>query len=242
MTSSMKIWMGIGAFTAVAAGGGVSLDENGSLSFVSAAFAAQDGEAGEAGAGNQTTAGGEAGEAGEGGATESSGTFEGDLDQTITYILTGTGNEGGAGLSPMWPRVSAPALTGPEIRKVVAGNTLQTIENRGYYFAPDGRLEGWTAEWNQIDNFSACPKPEVAGDPYYLAPKSNTCWTKTATPLAARWKIEDHQLCIVGNVPDVGNNPCSYVTILLDAVALFDQNGKVIGEGMKLTAGRTLAH
>lgn len=168
--------------------------------------------------------------------------FEGDLDQTLSYILLGTGNEGGAGLSPMWPRVSAPALTGPEIRKVVAGNTLQTIENRGYYFAPNGRLEGWTAKWDKIDNLGACPKREIAGDLYYLAPKSNTCWRKTPARLASSWNIKDNQLCIVGNVPDVGNNPCSYVTILLDAIALFDQNGKVIGEGMVLTPGKTLKH
>ena len=97
----------------------------------------------------------EGGEGGEGGESGHS-VFPGDLDKAITNIFGGEGGEGGAGLSPMWPSVVAPALTGSDIEKVVTGNTLSTFGHVAWYFGPDRKIEGGFAEWSRTE-LKSCP-------------------------------------------------------------------------------------
>jgi len=59
-------------------------------------------------------------------------------------------------------------------------------------------------------------------------------------PLKGSWAVTNNQLCVTASVPGIGDNPCSYVAILLDDIALFGLDGKIRGKGMKLALGRSL--
>jgi len=167
-------------------------------------------------------------------------TFQGDLDHALAKIFAGEGGEEGAGLTPMWPTVSAPALTGPEIEKVVKGNTLTMKWHYDYYFAPDGTLLGTQTSFEKLGDASKCPKGFVEGEGYSMSSDGKTCWKIPVVPAAGTWQIRNHQLCFDLTWQGGAKRSCQYLTILLDNIALFDANGKIEGKGMKLVKGKFL--
>lgn len=168
------------------------------------------------------------------------GSFVGNLDSALDNIFAGEGGEGGAGMTPMWPSVVAPALTGPEIERVVKGNTLQLPGHVGYHFTPDHAVQGNYTHWDRLPSASACPVPNVDDSDFYLNPKDNVCWKRKVLSLQGRWQIRNHQLCLDVAWDGGGKQGCRYVAILLDDVALFDANGAIDGKGYKLLQGLQL--
>lgn len=184
---------------------------------------------------------GETGEAGEGGETGATGQsmFPGDLDKAITNIFGGEGGEGGAGLTPMWPSVVAPALTGADVEKVVTGNTLRTDGHVAWYFAPDRSIEGGFVEWKATGQEN-CPAQEDPKDVFYRG-LDGVCYTYKLYSSSGNWSVRDNQLCLDVRWETGVKADCRYVTILLDDIALFDATGKIDGKGMKLLKGKSLA-
>jgi hypothetical protein len=191
--------------------------------------------AGESGESGQAAHGTAASEGGESGAS----VFPGNLDKAISNMFVGEGGEGGAGLTPMWPSVTAPALTGHDVEKVVTGNTLRTNGHVAWYFTPDKQLEGGFLDWKQADQ-KVCPATDDPKDAYYRNP-AGECWTYKLYPVQGTWDIRDNQLCLNVKWNTGARNDCRYVTILLDDVALFDAQGKIDGKGMHLLKGKQIA-
>src|SRR5688500_13429230 len=168
------------------------------------------------------------------------GTFVGDLDHALQNIFAGEGGEGGAGLTLMWPTVTAPALTGPEIAKVVTGNSLQLEGHFSYYFTAQQRVEGLSIEWQKLPSVKDCPAQNVEGSEFYLNTRENVCWKSKTLPLQGSWKINNHQLCFDVTWEGGKKQDCRYVAILLDDVALFDASGKLDSKGHTLLQGKQL--
>jgi len=220
MRTSSKIWYGIGASAAVAVVAAITqVNDKGMLSPLASAQAAP------AAGGSQV---------------QPKGTFVGNLDSAMANIFAGEGGEGGAGLTPMWPSVVAPALTGPEIAKVVTGNTLQLPGHASYYFAAGNTVEGRYIHWDQLPKVSDCPAQNAEGSDYYLNPNTNVCWKQTILPLQGSWAIKNHQLCLDVSWSGGKKADCRYFTILLDNIALFDASGGIDGKGHKLFQGKHL--
>jgi hypothetical protein len=167
-------------------------------------------------------------------------TFVGNLDRALENIFAGEGGEGGAGLTPMWPSVVAPALTGPEIEKVVKGNSLQLQGHIGYHFTTRNTVEGNYTHWDQLPKASDCPVPNKDDSDFYLNPKDNVCWKRKVLPLQGSWQVKNHQLCLDVSWTGGKKQDCRYVTILLDDIALFDADGNIDGKGHKLFKGKQL--
>lgn len=226
MKVSTKIWHGIGASVAHASAVTVA-----GLVLMPAAFAGEGGEGGESGA--RATAAGEGGEAGH-------SVFPGNLDKAISNIFAGEGGEGGAGLTPMWPSVTAPALTGSDVQKLVTGNTLRTDGHVAWYFAPDKSIEGGYVEWSKAANDKSCPAKEDPKDAFYRG-TDGVCYTYKLYPSKGTWSVKDNQLCVNVSWATGKKEDCRYVTILLDDIALFGSDGKIDGKGMKVHKGKSIA-
>lgn len=218
MRKASKLWLGIGVVATVAAGAQVVRHTGGPISTVQAA---------------------EGSEAGEKGSSADGIGFQGDLAHALDKIFAGEGGEGGAGLTPMWPRVTAPALTGEQVKTVVTGNTIHMPEHQAMYFDKNGTLEGWYATWAKGADPKACPKTEVPGDNYFRA--GENCFVKTVHQVSGPWEVRDHQLCAKIQWLGERKDPCWYVTILLDDIALFDAAGKIEGKGNDLKRGKVLS-
>lgn len=216
VNKSIKIWYGVGAgVTLVAAAVAVGELAGSEVPMMSSARAANSAE-------------------------PAKGTFIGDLEFALDNIFAGEGGEGGAGLTPMWPTVSTPALTGPEIAKVVTGNTLQLPGHASYYFAGGNRVEGSYIQWTQMPKSSDCPAQNVEDGDFYRNERDGICWKKAVLDLQGKWEISKHQLCL--NVSWTGGKKdgCRYVAILLDDIAMFDATGEIDGKGHKLAKGKQL--
>lgn len=216
-----KVWYGVGvcATLATVAAGVATANENVALSAITPAQAATP-------TADQAPA---------------KGTFVGNLDTALANIFAGEGGEGGAGLTPMWPSVVAPALTGPEIAKVVTGNTLQLPGHYSYHFTSGHTVDGLYIHWDQLSKASDCPARNAEGSDYYLNPNTQVCWKQQTLPLQGDWSIKDHQLCLDVAWSGGKKEGCRYVTILLDNIALFDAAGSIDGKGHKLLPGKQLA-
>ena len=162
--------------------------------------------------------------------------FPGNLDKAVSNIFAGEGGENGAGLTPMWPSVTAPALASADIKKVVTGNTLRTNGHVAWYFDPAGRIEGGYVEWKATEQ-KICPAKEDPKDTFYRG-TDGVCYTYKLYPSQGTWSVRDNQLCLDVKWDTGNKNACRYLTILLDDIALFDANGKIDGKGMKLRSGR----
>ena len=216
MIRSRKVWYGVGACASLAAVATVAeRSGDAGIAFVSKANAAA------------TSAPGAA-------------TFVGDLDKALQNIFAGEGGEGGAGLSPMWPTVSAPALTGPEIATVITGNSLQLEGHFSYYFTAQQRVEGLFIDWQQMPKTSDRPKQNVEDGEFYLNERENVCWRNKILPLQGSWKIDSHQLCLDVSWSGGKKQECRYVAILLDDIALFNVSGAMEGKGYQLLQGKQL--
>ena len=219
MRKASKLWLGIGVAATVA---GAQVVPPAGHELISSARAEEGGESGEKG-----SAGADAGIG-----------FQGDLAHALGKIFAGEGGEGGAGLTTMWPRVSAPALTGEQIKTVVTDNTVRSDEHHALYFGKNGTLEGWYTTWAKGPDAKACPKSETAGDNFFRA--GEDCYLKTIHQVSGPWEVRDHQVCVKLEWMQARQNPCWYVTILLDRVALFDASGKIEGKGNDLKRGKVL--
>jgi hypothetical protein len=164
--------------------------------------------------------------------------FAGDLDKAISNIFAGEGGEGGAGLSPMWPTITIPALSSADIKKVVTGNTLRTDHHVAWHFLPDGRIEGSYVEWQGARN-EQCPAKELSTDAVHRG-TDGKCYASTNLPSKGTWSVKDNQLCVNVTWSSGAKNDCRYVAILLDDIALFDSRGKIDGKGMKLLKGKSI--
>lgn len=164
--------------------------------------------------------------------------FPGDLDKAVSNIFAGEGGEGGAGLSPMWPSVVAPALSSSDIEKVVTGNTLRTDHHFAWYFAANRSIEGGEMVWTAVER-KQCPTPEVATDAVHLG-TDGVCYSSKWYPSKGTWSVRDNQLCLNLSWETGKKNDCRYITILLDDLALFDARGKIDGKGMKLLKGKAV--
>ncbi len=173
-------------------------------------------------------------------ASAQEGEFEGDLDQTLEKIFGGEGGEGGAGLTSMWPRVSAPALSSAEIAKVVTGNTLSMPAHMAYFFLRGGAVEGTKTKWKKEPDLSKCPPPgETRGDLYHN-PDTRDCWRKSVFPMTGNWSTENHRLCVQVSWGGTQESWCRNVAILLDNIALFEPAGTMYAKGFKLLKGRQI--
>jgi hypothetical protein len=164
--------------------------------------------------------------------------FPGDLDKAVSNIFAGEGGEGGAGLSPMWPSVVAPALSSSDIEKVVSGNTLRTDGHFAWYFGADRSVEGGQTEWTPVER-KLCPAKEVDTDKVYLG-TDGICYTYKLYQSKGTWSVRDNQLCLNISWSTGKKDDCRYLTILLDDLALFDARGKIDGKGMKLLKGKSI--
>jgi hypothetical protein len=232
MKRATKLWYGLGESVTQASVAAVV----GMAVLLPTALYAQSDEGGEGGqaAKPATQHGGEAGEGGEAGASR----FPGNLDKAISNIFAGEGGEGGAGLTPMWPSVSAPALTGGDVAKLVTGNTLRTEAHVAWYFTPNKAIEGAFIDWKPTDSKS-CPAKEDPKDVFYRG-TDGVCYTYKVYPSKGTWSVRNNQLCVNVSWETGKKDDCRYVTILLDNIALFDSNGKIDGKGMKLLKGKAL--
>lgn len=184
---------------------------------------------------------------GDGPAVKAEGDFPGNLDEALNLIYAGKGGEGGIGLTKLWPRISAPALSGEQVRRTLIGNTIRQQDVLAIYFNPDGTLESWFNEWTEQDA-AKCPagKKHVAGDGWSM--RDGRCFARTIVPVTGTWKIKNHQVCPVliwdgsrtENFKSGKNDTCWYVALILDQVVLFDTDGEIQGRGKELKRGRQL--
>lgn len=211
MLVNRKLWLGL---TLVAAGGVATTSMAG--------FAGGEGgeEGGEAGA----SQGGEGGE---------SGHFPGgDFNHAVALLLAGEGGEGGIGVVKGKRTVSVPALDDAQIKKVVSGNTLRTEYHLAYYLDPSGSAEGWEMQWEKVDPSKCAPQKLQNGE----------CWvSKTLKLPASKWAVKGNQLCVTPTISAVtGAGNCAEVYMMLNKVALFGSDGKMVGKGSDLHKGRAL--
>lgn len=216
MKTSTKIWFGIGAAVGVAVIAGVDSVP----SAIPAARAAASGN------------------------TEPNdlNDFSGDLGDALKKIFAGEGGEGGIGLGPMWPSVRAPALTNAQLQKVIPGNTLRNDYRTAVYYNSAGTLEGWITSYSaiaadQIDKL--CTEANVAAYKYYRS--GSKCWERINNPLSGSWKIANHKLCTDITSQGKRDSQCWHVALVLDRIALFDENGALNKLGRVLKQGKVLA-
>ena len=154
-------------------------------------------------------------------------------------ILDGEGGEDGLGLSRSWPRVSAPALTNEQIKKAIIGNTLRRNDEFAAYFNPNGTVEGWETDYNEVA-VEKCPKKDIPGDSYFLEPDGQ-CWQKTELKMTGTWQVQGNQFCNKLNWETGEWDRCFHVFMLLDQFGFFDVNtGKMEGKGQFLAKGKVL--
>ena len=171
-------------------------------------------------------------------AVEAEGDFVGDFDKAARLMLEGQGGLDGIGMTKMWPRISAPALTGEQIRKIVTGNTVRNNESVALYFSADSTVEAWFDDWTAVAAGVKCPSPEVGGDEYSY--RENACQKKTIVPVKGSWEVRDDKLCPKLVWATGKNETCWYVALILDKVVLFDEAGKLLGFGKSVKRGKVL--
>ncbi|MBL8266347.1 hypothetical protein [Steroidobacter sp.] len=161
--------------------------------------------------------------------------FPGDFTGALAKIFAGEGGEGGDGLTTMWPRISAPALTGEQIKQAVTGNSLSIPHHYALNFADGDALGGYEVELNKIPEKS-CPAPEVVGDLFLK--HGDTCFSRKVNPWAGTWKVQGNQLCVDLKWQAKSFKDCWHVVILLDRIALFNPSGALHGKGNTLHKGK----
>jgi hypothetical protein len=195
------------------------------------------GESGEAGAeaaqtqGGEGGEGGEAGEAGEGGA--GTGDYPGgDFSNALSKVMMGEGGEGGIGLVKGDGTVSIPQLKDTQITQVVSGNTLRTEHHFAYHFDASGSAEGWDTEYSKVDP-SQCKQEDL---------ENGECWTAKQVQLPnSKWSVSGDKLCLSPAVPAItGSGDCAEVYLILNKVGLYGADGKLVGKGSDLYAGKQL--
>jgi hypothetical protein len=146
--------------------------------------------------------------------------------------MMGEGGEGGIGLVKGAGTVSIPALDDAQITQVVSGNTLRTEHHFAYHFDKSGSAEGWEVKWEKVDA-SKCKTEDL---------ENGECWTsKTVKLPAAKWSVNGGKLCLSPGVPAVtGAGDCAEVYIILNKVGLYGSDGKLVGKGSDLHAGKKL--
>ena len=168
------------------------------------------------------------------------GDFHGDFDSAAHELLGGEGGEMGLGLSTMWPRVSLPALSSTQIKKLITGNTLRSNEELALHFAADNTLEGWDDDWSPMPDNSKCtPTPPRPSD-YF--PEDGKCLKKEIVPVTGTWAVSNNQLCATLKWPGGTRDVCWYMAVMLDRVALFDvgNNGRMEKGGNAVRPGKVL--
>ncbi len=168
--------------------------------------------------------------------TKRDGYFNNDFDSDLNSMLDPNAEEGPS-LPPMWPRISIPALSTQQVEKMVRGNTLRRDEDAAVYFASDGSLEGWINDWAPV-SADRCPATEKAGDA--VRRHAEKCEGKKTTYATGSWQTRNNAVCVELRMPHETERQCWYLAIVSSKVALFEDNGEVLGELKALKAGRVL--
>jgi hypothetical protein len=234
MLLNRKIWLN----RSLIATAGAGLLVVGALAGCSGKEAGEGGEAGatqaqggEGGEGGEAGQGGEGGEGGEAGA--GTGDYPGgDFSNALSKVMMGEGGEGGIGLTKGDRTVSIPQLKDAQITQVVSGNTLRTEHHFSYYFDAAGSAEGWDTEYNKVDA-SQCKKEDL---------ENGECWTSKQVQLpSSKWSVAGDKLCLDPAVPAItGSGDCAEVYLILNKVGLYGADGKLVGKGSDLYAGKQL--
>jgi hypothetical protein len=174
------------------------------------------------------------------------GDFPGDFDQAIDLFYDGEGGKKGIGMTKLWPRVSVPALSDAQLRKVLIGNTFRTPDmfakegdSIAFYMDPSGSVEAWFNEWDKQEDLRQCPKKDVRGDDFLV--KDGVCHKRRFIDVAGKWEIRNNQLCPSLTWVGGSTDPCWYFVMLLNRVALFDTAGDMLGYEKTLTRGKALS-
>lgn len=172
-------------------------------------------------------------QSGEGGESGGGGSFPGGtFEHALALLMAGEGGEGGIGTIKGKRTVSVPALDDAQIKKVVSGNTLRTEYHLAYYLDPSGSAEGFEILWEKVDPSKCAPDKLQNGE----------CWTSRTVKLPpSKWAARDGKLCVTPKLASVtGAEGCAEVYMVLNKVALFSSDGKLVGKGSDLYKGRRL--
>lgn len=260
MVTKQKVWIATGVIAVTA---GVVVGRLQSPVWPAHRIAMDAGEMGEAGQ-RVSTASNESGEAGETGAATAEGesgsaagseeggehgaasvatgpthSAEGSFDVVLAAVLGGEGGKDGLGVTPMsdtagsWSS-SVPALTGPQLQKAVAGNSIRSERHFAMYFSADGQYNGWSLIWSK-GAMAQCPAK--VGPSYGVY--DGECWVGRENALNGRWIINGDLLCLTPTPVGVTHGrSCVRTALMLNSLVFFGTDGKMIGKGADLLPGK----
>ena len=192
-----------------------------------------------AGAGCTGLAIAEGGEGGENGTPSLENDFPGGTFATALHkVLEGEGGEGGLGMTRLNRMVTIPALNGAQVWKALEGNTLRRNNAFALTFGA-GTFRGWQHRWEKVDA-QRCASAKK-GDPT-LEMEDGECWHRLDFDIPrGTWRIEHDMLCTEPALIRVAEGQrCVSLALVLDNVALFGADGKMIGKGAELVPGEHL--
>jgi hypothetical protein len=200
----------------------------------------EQGESGEAGAATEGGASAASDEGGEHGAAPAA--KNGSFDAVLAAVLGGEGGKDGLGLTPMTNNAghwsfNVPALTGPELLKAVAGNSIRSERHFAMYLSANGDYNGWSLSWSK-GSMAQCP---TGSGPNYGV-YDGECWVGRENPLTGRWVVKGDLLCLTPAPVGVtrGQN-CVRTALMLNSLVFFDTEGQMIGKGADLLPSKNVA-
>lgn len=156
------------------------------------------------------------------------------FEKALSLMLAGEGGEGGLGMHKVWPTLSIPALSGKQITRALAGNSLTMAYHYTFQFGANGSVGGYYVEYTPVE-VGRCPKTEVPGDGLLL--HEGVCSQQTNAPITGTWKVDGDRLCLDASWSGDKVDECFNVFFALDSVALVSENGDLWHKAHKLKKG-----
>lgn len=157
------------------------------------------------------------------------------FDKALSLMLAGEGGENGIGSHKVWPTLSFPALTTPQIEKALAGNSLVIPYHYTHQYTPDGKVGGYFIRYDPVA-VERCPKTEIPNDGYLLY--EGVCSQQVKEPVSGTWESKDDRLCVdIGWGADGKIEGCYTMFFVMDSVAMVKPDGTVSGKAHALKKG-----
>lgn len=174
------------------------------------------------------------------------GDFPGDFNEAAALFYDGEGGKEGIGMTKLWPRVSVPALSDEQLKKLLVGNSFRAPDmfskegdHTAFYIDPSGSVEAWFNEWDKQEDLKRCPAKDVKGDDFIV--KDGACHKRRFVDVVGKWEIRNNQLCPSLTWEGGSTQQCWYFVMLLNRVALFDGAGNMLGYEKTLHKGKALS-
>lgn len=156
------------------------------------------------------------------------------FDKALSLMLAGEGGENGIGVQKVWPTLQIPALTGAQIGKAIAGNSLVIPYHYSFQLGANGSVGGYNIRYDPVD-VKKCPRKEIPGDGLLLY--EGVCSQQVNETISGTWKVANDRLCLDIGWASTKVSDCFTVFFVMDSVALVKPDGSVWGKAHGLKRG-----